>query len=169
MPVKTASLALFSLNAKLITPWPNTWCTEMRLVSIFSITSEEKKSIYYCFTWICVENCNKPCLNSSSLVCPTNMTHPHINTCFLNSWHSSGVRVSAFAMRGMTLTLSWSLFMNSMSSGFRLKDRQIGNPHHQHVNWRVFIVYSWAKSDWCDKLNRFIITEKHTTVPVADH
>lgn len=48
------------------------------------------------------------------------MLYIHTNTCFLNSWHSSGVRVSAFAMRGMTLTLSWSLFMNSMSRGFRL-------------------------------------------------
>lgn len=50
------------------------------------------------------------------------LLNPYIsNTCFLNSWHSSGVRVSAFAIRGMTLTLSWSLFMNSMSKGFRLK------------------------------------------------
>lgn len=54
-------------------------------------------------------------------------TYTQINTCFLKSWHSSGVRVSAFAMRGMTLTLSWSLFMNSMSSGFRLKGRHKEN------------------------------------------
>ena len=51
-------------------------------------------------------------------------THTNTHTCFLNSWHSSGVSVSALAMRGMTLTLSWSLFMNSMSSGFRLGEKQ---------------------------------------------
>lgn len=42
-------------------------------------------------------------------------------TCFLNCWHSSGVRVSALAISGMTLTFSCNRFMNSMSKGFRLQ------------------------------------------------
>lgn len=41
-------------------------------------------------------------------------------TCFLNCWHSSGVRVSALAISGMTLTFSCNRFMNSMSKGFNL-------------------------------------------------
>lgn len=41
-------------------------------------------------------------------------------TVFLNSLHSSGVRVSALAMRGMILTLSCSRFINSTSNGFNL-------------------------------------------------
>lgn len=132
-------------------------------INLLNYLRGKKKCIYHCFTWICVENCNKPCLNSSSLACPTNVTHTHINTCFLNSWHSSGVRVSAFAMRGMTLTLSWSLFMNSMSSGFRLKDRQIGNVAPTSSTCQLKSIHRLQlskKSDWCDKLNRFIITEK---------
>lgn len=79
---------------------------------------------------------------------PNDVTHPYTNTCFLKSWHSSGVRVSAFAIRGMTLTLSWSLFMNSMSSGFRLKGRQKENhknykfhQNHQQINGSLFIFY----------------------------
>lgn len=42
-------------------------------------------------------------------------------TVFLNSLHSSTVSVSALAMRGMMLTLSCNLFMNSMSKGFKLQ------------------------------------------------
>lgn len=42
-------------------------------------------------------------------------------TCFLNSWHSSGVIVSALAMRGMMFTFSCNLFMNSISRGFSLE------------------------------------------------
>ena len=42
-------------------------------------------------------------------------------TCFLNCWHSSGVRVSALAISGMTLTFSCNRFMNSMSKGFSLQ------------------------------------------------
>lgn len=42
-------------------------------------------------------------------------------TCFLNCWHSSGVRVSALAIIGMTLTFSCNRFMNSMSKGFSLQ------------------------------------------------
>lgn len=72
----------------------------------------------------------------------SNVPQPHTRTCFLKSWHSSGVRVSAFAISGMTLTLSWSLFMNSMSSGFRLKDRKMAN--------------IWAKS--CEYVNRCVFT-----------
>lgn len=65
------------------------------------------------------------------------MTHTYklTNTCFLKSWHSSGVRVSAFAIRGMTLTLSWSLFMNSMSSGFSLKGRHRERTVRIRNNW----------------------------------
>ena len=44
-----------------------------------------------------------------------------LHTVFLNSRHSSGVSVSALAMRGIMLTLSWSRFINSTSRGFNLK------------------------------------------------
>lgn len=41
----------------------------------------------------------------------------------LNSATSTSVRVSAFAMTGIRLTLSCSCFMNSISRGFKLKKR----------------------------------------------
>lgn len=41
------------------------------------------------------------------------------NTCFLKWAHSSGVMVSAFAMTGIMLTLSWRRCMNSTSNGFK--------------------------------------------------
>lgn len=49
----------------------------------------------------------------------TEPTHAH--TCFLNCWHSSGVIVSALAMRGMMFTFSCNRFMNSISRGFNLE------------------------------------------------
>lgn len=42
-----------------------------------------------------------------------------IRTCFLKWAHSSGVMVSAFAMTGIMLTLSWRRCMNSTSNGFK--------------------------------------------------
>lgn len=68
-------------------------------------------------------------------------------TCFLKSWHSSGVSVSAFAMSGMTLTLSWSLFINSMSRGFRLKDKQKKNVTKIRSAEASFSFFYQAKRD----------------------
>ena len=42
-----------------------------------------------------------------------------IRTCFLKWAHSSGVMVSAFAMTGIMLTLSWRRCINSTSNGFK--------------------------------------------------
>lgn len=39
-------------------------------------------------------------------------------TCFFRCWHSSGVRVSAFAITGIMLTLSCKRLINSTSRGF---------------------------------------------------
>lgn len=66
------------------------------------------------------KNCNMQ-IFSCKIICKDHiLTH----TCFLNSWHSSGVRVSALAMRGITLTLSWRRFINSISRGFSLKKKR---------------------------------------------
>lgn len=50
-------------------------------------------------------------------------------TCFLNCWHSSGVRVSALAISGMMLTFSCNRFINSMSRGFSLVEKHTTQHH----------------------------------------
>lgn len=66
-------------------------------------------------------------------------------TCFLNRWHSSGVRVSALAISGMTLTFSCSRFMNSTSSGFSLRGDTTRSFGALGLDWSRL---DWTSPDW---------------------
>ena len=80
-------------------------------------------------------------------------------TVFLNSLHSSGVIVSALATRGMMLTLSWSRFMNSMSSDFNLAKTQ-NRQHMLHIwNLPYFQEKDQSLYKWQTVVMLLIVTE----------
>lgn len=69
----------------------------------------------------------------------------YILTVFLNSLHSSGVRVSALAIKGMIFTLSCRRFINSTSNGLSLKysRNQIRQSKNDKSVNSVQITYPW--------------------------